>query len=118
MTREECRKSIKVISALQTLTTIDGYSEETREALDRAIEALKQTSWIPVSERPPKRGEEVIVSNHYHFWDGNELDSVETLYYAGADELGHVFQTRFGASIRNVVAWMPKPKPYKVESEE
>ena len=82
------------------------------------IAIIARNVWIPVSERPPKRGEEVIVSNHYHFWDGNELDSVETLYYEGADELGHVFQTRFGARTRNVVAWMPLPEPYKVESEE
>ena len=73
-----------------------------KEALDMAIKALEQR-WVPVSERLPKIGERVMVTYQREF-DGETVDI--TTY------------SKHGFYIQPVIAWMPLPEPYNVESEE
>lgn len=73
----------------------------TIDACKGAIELLEQTRWIPVSERLPEVGTEVIVT--YEHEDGSKVD--KTTF------------TKHGFLIAPVTAWMPMIKPYKAERE-
>lgn len=104
MTREEAIKWL-------------GYSKQGEvgkavEALDMAIKALEQTTWIPVSERLPEEYKKVIVSDAYNgIYIGEFIDAAENWG-------GKHFINEHGMHSKSVTAWMPLPKPYKEESEE
>ncbi len=84
------------------------------------LDLLKQTEWIPVSERLPEDfGNDYLVNIEYKgdyegidiatYWMGGYIDGLWTTpndWIEGPPELWHV------------TAWMPLPQPYKVESEE
>lgn len=73
-------------------------------ALDRSLKVLEQKSgWIPVSERLPK--------GYCLFCD---IDG--DVFY------GHIYDKKWWAEgqddrIKNVIAWMPTPEPYKAERD-
>ena len=103
MTKEEA------IQYLVRRRTYSNYGSTFSEALDRAIESLSaQTEWIPVSERLPKVGQDVL------FCDGEWTEEGYLI------ENGDWFQFRWSA-VRHkeeVTAWMPLPKPYGESEEE
>ena len=88
-----------------------------REALDKAIEALEQTEWRPITYRDadeeeqedgviymltcplPEEGEEVLVSSGKYI-------RIDTMCYDG----GWYFDSC--GDVRDVDAWLPLPKPY------
>lgn len=84
-----------------------GWSEETVEAIDMGIHALKATQWIPVSKRLPKKPEIDGDSDGYivqtrrvaqpfiGYWDGREWTDEEV------------------DVVDEVIAWMPLPEPYR-----
>ena len=75
------------------------------EALDMAITALQnQTVWIPVSERLPEKGAQVLCCNKY----GSVFTSCITAKIKKSFYFGKHY---------DVIAWMPLPEPYR-ESEE
>ena len=90
------------------------------EEVDKATEAMDQTTWIPCSKRLPKKsgnywctfgGTNIVGEDYYttesdakEFFDNQEDYDPEDYEYAGWRS-------------QNVIAWMPKPKPYKAESE-
>ena len=90
-----------------------GNMGEQKEALDMAIKALEQTTWIPVSERLPEPKEtENLIAKYYLIqneygdmmvarWDGNGWEQMYQHEYLEDD----------------VIAWMPLPKEYKTETE-
>lgn len=107
-------------------------------ALNKAIEVLKQTRWIPVSERLPETDDENSI-NSYNvlLWVKNKTHPErEPQIYLG--KLKHVdgndgsgnfwgIETKpcdwtiWGWSYFNepeVIAWMPLPEPYGAESED
>ena len=65
--------------------------------------------WIPVHERSPEKNGNYLVT--YESSDGTATLRYEAVDHYGPDWL---HKTRHN----KVVAWMPLPEPYKVESEE
>ena len=88
---------------------------------DTAYECGKHANkWIPISSgRLPDAGEEVIATRQLNFWDQDEPSyDVRVLLYAGVIDEGPMFRTRNGEYLSDVTAWMPKPEPYRMESED
>ena len=86
-----------------------GWSEETVDAIGMGIHALKETQWIPCSERLPKTGEYVLIS----------CEGFSTLGVGKyeEDDIGGTFHLNedipcedFGIAVE---AWRPLPEPYK-----
>ena len=80
-----------------------GWSEETVAAIGMGIHALKETQWIPCSERLPEDNTDVIVC----FYSG----TVTEMRYWG----NGIFQGIYEHTTKVIVAWMPLPEPYKGE---
>ena len=103
MTRE------KAIEIIKCGDISNRWGKDGEEVEKMAIKALAQTRWIPVSERVPEDGEEVLC-------------------FLGSEEMAVLFRRNdwgqnewvdggFATGSYDVVAWMPLPKPYKAESE-
>lgn len=99
-----------------------GFDNEDNEALDMAIKALEQTSWIPVSERLPNAYEFVNCTCHSLIDDRKDW-VVETVYIpqpsdSPYSDWGNIPMLNSGDC--KVVAWMHRdiPEPYKAESED
>lgn len=99
-----------------------GFDNEDNEALDLAIKALEQTSWIPVSERLPNAYEFVNCTCH-SLIDDREDWVIETVYIpqpsdSPYSDWGNIPMLNSGDC--KVVAWMHRdiPEPYKAESEK
>lgn len=67
-----------------------------------AINAYKQTRWIPVTERLPETDEMALVSCR----SKKGVSSVNRAYYADGTWHG-------SGSMSGVTAWMPLPKAYE-----
>lgn len=104
MTREEA----DILRDLWRFSVSEKYTEkEIRDALDKAIEALKETpQWIPCSERLPEEYHSYLVTK----LDTNPNGSTFTT-------LAYFYTEETGWDIDGVIAWMPFPKPYKKEGE-
>lgn len=106
----------KAIEQLERISSHLSAIGEKEDYTDIAIQALEQTSWIPVSERMPEKTYGCIVT----VMDTNPMtcDEFENIYpdFVGWD--GENWNDADGDSIPfEVIAWMPLPQPY-AESEE
>lgn len=135
MTREKAINELEILK--QDYWDDDGYGHETKQyddtmlALDMAIEALNH-KWIPIKTRKLTDAEEQDMlenSNYYYNYmfdcllpeDGEEVlvttstgeVTTTTFYDEGLDGCSFEFYEDDG----DVIAWMPKPKSYKTESE-
>lgn len=119
MTSEQARREIDSLDFyLQNHT--DDYGEESHTAMMMAIEALSRSEnpnrWIPVGERLPEVGSEVLVC-----FDFKGKRSVYISEFYGDGEF-HGFDDEYltseGRKYRKAVAWMSLPQPYKAESED
>lgn len=95
MTKEEAVKRLE--------TLIDFSDGLDIRALNMAIKALEQTRWIPVSEEPKEQGSYITTIKY------GDKYAVGQRYYHGK---------YVGWEDSCVIAYMPLPQPYKVESEE
>ncbi len=85
---------------------LDGYIYKGK-TLREWIDILVQTRWIPVSERLPKYGKEVLTCSNGGFI---EIQSFED---------GGYWENQKGdwTDFDEVIAWQPLPEPYKAESK-
>ena len=81
----------------------DGVGTKLRLAIEMGIHALKETQWIPCSEKMPEDNTDVIVC----FYSG----TVTEMRYWG----NGIFQGIYEHTAKTIVAWMPLPEPYKGE---
>lgn len=92
------------------------YLRESFDKLRKDYAELKENAkalepkWIDVSERLPGIGEDVLVCDIDGDIYVNYLHSDTCLNKWGYDA--------FGDKIKNIMAWMPLPEPYKEESED
>lgn len=95
-----------------------GWTEETAKAIELGIQALKENTWIPCSERLPEEPKENPV------FDGKYLEVYLVTTKYGSNEQDKVYPFRAfwnginftdGWRILDVMAWMPLPEPYKGE---
>jgi len=98
------------IKAREVLKELKDYTEdlphyspdEVAEALEMAIKALEQTTWIPVSKRLPEDKQGCIVTVQ---GDSKTFIDIVTYY---AEEHSFLYYEEC-----NVLAWMPLPQPYR-----
>lgn len=89
-----------------------GWTEETVAAIEMGIHALKETQWIPISERLPEDESYILVS----FKNSTMPDIARYeenggggTFYPGDDEKPY---SSYGIFVN---AWMPLPKLYREE---
>ena len=88
---------------------LEVFGGEHREFIEMAIKALEnEPKWIPVSERLPEYGREVLTCSDSGYI---EIQSCESTYTYWENALGD------WSAIDEVVAWMPLPEPYKGAEE-
>lgn len=87
-----------------------GWSEETVDAIEMGIHVLKETQWIPCSEKMPEDESYILVSfENYTMPDiarYEENDDGGTFYPGDEEET----YAHYGLTVN---AWMPLPEPYK-----
>ena len=83
-----------------------GWSEETVDAIEMGIHALKETQWIPCSERMPELDTPVLAQWRRYYSDENNID---ILYLNGLGE----WYADLGMPNGKIIAWMPLPEPYR-----
>ena len=106
-----------------------GFGEKYDE-MDRVIDEIKkaltpQQEWISVSERLPQKGEYGKVLVTYVPSGGTLWTTVIIAHYSDlmgiakpSFHIGEVGKESFQNITKQVIAWMPLPKPYKAESED
>ena len=93
--------------------------------IDRAIKALKQTRWIPVSERLPKVNQKVLVTSYSRVCyammisaDGNSGHPVFKLQDSLNERVTYETTVHNKFTTSRITAWMPLPKPYEPQESE
>lgn len=110
-------------------------ADEEYEAYQRAIDAIEQTTWIPVSERLPRengwyqctvvlndlpRTMELFYKNG-KWLDNRRINMFDTYDIHGYGNTKEKHKLSYQELIsefewtENVIAWMPLPEPYKGE---
>ena len=112
MTNEEAIEHLKVV-----LKTCDVQDEE---AVEMAIAALEgkdtnvPSKWIPVSERLPEEGHDVLITKESFKIKGYEQNVIKAKRSVDPRSGKIEWWSEFGAlKDKAVLAWMPLPEPYK-----
>lgn len=96
--------------------TVTDFADKCRECGAKYGKALKRTRWIPVSERLPDDSREYLVSVTDK--EDEDYKQVGVAWFAHPKDYDiQDGEWRELMIDEIVVAWMPKPKPYKAENE-
>ena len=101
----------EVLKHLEEIEQEPNYNSINPELNGDTISRQAEPMWIPVSEKLPEEGKEVLTCSNGGFI---EIQSFENSH-------GNIYwENKNGdwTDIDEVIAWMPLPKPYKAESEE
>lgn len=94
----------------------DNHGRDYDEAFRMAIEALlveAKDDWIPCSKGLPNIGEDVLTTDIYGDVDIETLTEVSR-----SDDVIWEDEDGFYTDFEDIIAWMPKPKPYKGDKKE
>lgn len=115
MTNEEIKLTIDYLKEMQEGYIVgEGYERYPLPewyALDKAIETIKQTAWIPVSERLPKE------NGRYWCTVGTDYRNPREMYYEPKGKNNRTWASLDRTYVEDcfVIAWMPLSEPYKGE---
>ena len=105
MTEKEAIRLINAYLEIDYSRIPEMTVEKFDEAMTMMMESFEKNQWIPVTERLPEEGPDILVCDI----DGD----IEVAH------LSRLFRTEFfssyGDKIKNVKAWMPLPEPWKGE---
>ena len=127
MTREEIKELTGLAASMGLYD--DKHPCKRAVILRKAIKALEQTRWIPVSERLPEKKGDYLVTQKETFTDyvyisvvGYALNLYDVDEYDFADKKRsgwYEYDSEWGyRELDDVIAWMPLVEPYKAESED
>ena len=126
MTNEE---AIKILNTVLFFGKCDCQMEEIKECLKMAIEALKKSSWVPITYRDMTEEEKEYFDVEFEFDEAKILDcnlpeiDEEVFISHRGSVYTDIFHNDRGivyfedVDIEDVDAWMPLPKPYEKEAE-
>jgi hypothetical protein len=97
-----------VESAVDELRSADRRIDELEDALEAA--RSKAAEWIPVSERLPKPGQQVLAAIPPRVWNEENQALIETLDY----EQEGFYSWKDDEWQKRVTHWMPLPEPPEV----
>lgn len=110
MTNGEARLTIDYLKSIQDgCVEVDGYDMYPLPeyyALDKAIDLILQTRWVPVRERLPEGNEKVLVC-------GIEAINNSRVYAVKNWDVD-TWRPLSAPSVK-WIAWMPLPEPYEAE---
>ena len=111
----------EAIEAIADHDPTNGYvayfsGREVQEIIKSLPSADRPTGWIPVSERLPNRGKDVLVTRKYYGKDDCNKDSIyveiSACYADGEEWHGYSDEYKMSPKNHKVIAWMPLPEPY------
>ena len=125
MNKQEIREAIYELFRLKNrLTCSQWYGIQTQEAnkytaecLRLAISALIQQltgGWIPVSDRLPKTGNTIVLTQDKYGHIALAIYKDEKFYYLNQTNTTFIK----GSVINGAIAWMPLPEPYREEDND
>jgi len=117
MTNSEAINILKEQIELSNEMMTKPFFQDAQETIKKTIEAYKaaikalEYDWTPVSERLPEDGEDIIVTY---------IDDEETRIIPVNYDKGTWYDCIFDTALNpiKVIAWMPKPKPWKGDKIE
>ena len=87
--------------------------------IDDVPPAQPEQRWIPVSERPPKEGQDVLITKEGFKIKGYEQEVIKAKRSADPRSGKIEWWSEFGTlTDKAVLAWMPLPKPYQEGEQE
>ena len=111
LTKEQVIKNLEDIVRFGGLMMSSKFVESVRIAMEAYI---NQQDWIPVSEGLPKeRGTYIVTEKVFSLNDRKHTGRFDLM----TEQVEFCNGKWERASFYEIIAWMPKPEPYKAESE-
>lgn len=123
ISKQDKRAVVNLIDNMNAISFYEAneHSKECYYEIRNAILAMpeQEPKWIPCSDRLPKESGEYLVSVIDDSGEDDDYEAVDVAWFAHKKDyyIEDSEWRRLGID-ETVIAWMPKPAPYKAESEE